>query len=832
LLNAPECRLFHRWKQLANRLFAASFVASLVVGAAAVIPTAATTAAAASAPIYWGSYVNGAPGKIAAINQFEADAGKKQSIVHWGQAWQWNGAMQPFLTKDFEAIRLRGSIPMVNWDSWSLGDRDSDPNYTLARIYNGSYDAYITAWAQDAKAWGHPFFVRFDHEMNGSWYPWSEQANGNHPGDYVKAWRHVVDIFRQVGATNATWVWCIIIEDNVTTPITELYPGDAYVDWTAVDGYNRASSPSSWLSFNQVFGLNPWGKHNTYQDLLTVAPSKPIMIAETATTDTGGDPAAWIKDAYLTQLPQLFPQIKAVVWFNWSDNDPTNTYQIETTPTKQAAFQQAISSSYYASNTFASLPAGPIQPPGPPADTQAPTQPTGLSATAASSTQIALSWTKATDNVGVAGYNIFRDGATTPLNSTLVTATTFTDAGLVATSAHTYTLQAQDASGNKSPLSSPASATTQAAAPVSPVVLLSAVARLADTRTTLPAGAIAARTTRCFTVAGQSGIPSDAAGVVLNLTALGPTGQGWLTLFPNGQSVPATSTLNFQANQFAIANNATVRVGTSGQVCVNAGQAGTNVLLDAVGYVPSANAALMPLLTSPARLVDTRSSGGAIVANTSRCFTVAGQGGIPSTATGVVLNITSVGYTGSGWLTAYPSGGATPATSTLNFDSREWAIANNTYLKLGTNGQVCVAAGQSASQVIVDAVGYMTTAGLAGMPLLTTPQRLVNTTVSGGPIAAGTNRCFVIAGQKGIPSTATGVLINVTATGHTADGTLTAYASGLRQAGLPATLSFDISTESAIPNGTLVPLGSDGQLCISAAQSSAQAIVDVTGYLP
>jgi hypothetical protein len=72
----------------------------------------------------------------------------------------------------------------------------------------------------------------------------------------------------------------------------------------------------------------------------------------------------------------------------------------------------------------------------------------------------------------------------------------------------------------------------------------------------------------------------------------------------------------------------------------------------------------------------------------------------------------------------------------------------------------------------------------------------------------------------------------VTETGYNADDTLTAYASGLPQSGLPATLRFDISSECAIPNSTLVPLGAHGQLCTSTAQSSAQAIVEVTGYLP
>jgi mannan endo-1,4-beta-mannosidase len=339
----------------------------IVVVAVALMPH---LAAAQGAPtVYWGALVNGAPADTTRLDQFEANAGKRVSIVHWGQPWKINGVLQSFQTTQYEAVRLRGSIPMINWDSWERGSDVNDHGFgvgtmTLAEVYNGDYDAYVTRWAQDAKAWGHPFFLRFDHELNGYWYPWNEQMNGNKPGDYVKAWRHVVDIFRSVGATNATWVWCVNIEDYRTTPLPQVYPGDDYVDWTAMDGYNVATDASSWLWFGQVFGMNPWGHHNTYQDLLKVAPSKPIMIAETATTIAGGDPAAWIKDAFLTQLPWDFPRVKAVVWFNWNCGKAAYTYPIESSPTGQAAFRQSIASTYYATNTFSSLPAGPICPLG------------------------------------------------------------------------------------------------------------------------------------------------------------------------------------------------------------------------------------------------------------------------------------------------------------------------------------------------------------------------------------------------------------------------------------------------------------------------------------
>ena len=65
----------------------------------------------------------------------ESDAGKKQSIIHWGEPWQRNGSMQAFQTQSYEIVRLRGSIPMVNWNSWYLHMSIDDPNYKLSRIY-------------------------------------------------------------------------------------------------------------------------------------------------------------------------------------------------------------------------------------------------------------------------------------------------------------------------------------------------------------------------------------------------------------------------------------------------------------------------------------------------------------------------------------------------------------------------------------------------------------------------------------------------------------------------------------------------------------------------
>lgn len=95
----------------------------------------------------------------------------------------------------------------------------------------------------------------------------------------------------------------------------------------------------------------------------------------------------------------------------------------------------------------------------PVSDTTPPSAPTGLSATIISSSQINLSWTASTDNVGVAGYKVYRNGT----QIAAVTTTSYSNTGLSAVTIYTYTVSAYDAAGNNSLQSSSASATTQLA---------------------------------------------------------------------------------------------------------------------------------------------------------------------------------------------------------------------------------------------------------------------------------------------------------------------------------------------------------------------------------
>ena len=77
----------------------------------------------------------------------------------------------------------------------------------VGRIVCGAFDDYVSAMAPGIRGLDYPVAIRFAHEMNGFWYPWCEQSNGDRPGDYVNGWRHVHDIFSQDAVHNVIWVW-------------------------------------------------------------------------------------------------------------------------------------------------------------------------------------------------------------------------------------------------------------------------------------------------------------------------------------------------------------------------------------------------------------------------------------------------------------------------------------------------------------------------------------------------------------------------------------------------------------------------------------------------
>lgn len=237
--------------------------------------------------------------------------------THWGSD---SGTFDPTL---LQYVDDRGGIPMITWEAWipiyagGIGVADQ-PTFALANLMSGAFDSYIDSWATGLAAWGKPALIRFGHEMNGDWYPWSANANGNTPEQFVETWKYLHDRFTAAGATNAYWVWSPMASAEAdargdSVALAKVFPGDDYVDFTGASGFNWGDTPqpwgvAGWETFTGIF-------QHTYDELLALS-SRPVIISETASAELGGDKAAWITSAYLTEIPEDFPEIVAVVWFN------------------------------------------------------------------------------------------------------------------------------------------------------------------------------------------------------------------------------------------------------------------------------------------------------------------------------------------------------------------------------------------------------------------------------------------------------------------------------------------------------------------------------------
>jgi hypothetical protein len=315
--------------------------------------------------LYWGAQIGSQltgtlpPWDMRPARKFEQIAGKRMSIISFSASFVSCAGSKcsynEFPTTPLQAVRDHGSIPLYSWSSAKDSGAVHQPAFQLRDVAAGRYDRYIRRNARAAKAWGHPFFLRFDWEPNGFWFPWGVRANGNRTGDYVRAWRHVHDIFTRVGANNVSWVWCPNVDlHRRARSLRPLYPGNRYVDWTCMDGFNWGNRRGSlgWLPFRRIFG-------GTYRRIRALAPRKPVILAEMASSDRGGSKSAWIRNA-LHVMATDFSGIRAFVWLDVQDRG-TN-WPIE--HSGAGAFRKGIARPAYLPNRFGGLSRSPI--PAPP----------------------------------------------------------------------------------------------------------------------------------------------------------------------------------------------------------------------------------------------------------------------------------------------------------------------------------------------------------------------------------------------------------------------------------------------------------------------------------
>lgn len=267
-------------------------------------------------------------------------------------------------------------------------------------------------------------------------------------------------------------------------------------------------------------------------------------------------------------------------------------------------------------------------------------------------------------------------------------------------------------------------------------------ARLADTRSNgtsadgsfIRSGPISYSKNLQLTVLGRGGVPaSNVAAVALNVVAVNPVGDGYLTVFPTGTTRPNASNVNFGPGQ-TISNSVVVKVGSGGQVTVLTSSRATDVVVDVTGYFTTGSSYVA---LNPARFADTRPTGSTVAGpsfapsfNSSRVgpvgtgtrngdqidIIVSSRGSVPATDTGaVILNVTVTAPSTSGYLTVFPTDSSRPTASTVNFDAGK-TVPNMVIAKVGRGGGVSVLSSARGAHVVVDVLGYLPGVSTAGTP--------------------------------------------------------------------------------------------------------------------
>lgn len=375
---------------------------------------------------------------------------------------------------------------------------------------------------------------------------------------------------------------------------------------------------------------------------------------------------------------------------------------------------------------------------------------------------------------------------------------------------------------------------------------LPAPARIADTRAdgvtvdgvAQQTGVVRGGTALELQVGGRAGVNPQAAAITANVTAVGATGPGYLTVYPCDQARPLTSNVNYLANSVN-SNGVFAGLDGDGKVCIFS-RADVHVVVDVNGWLPDG---VFAPLTAPARLADTRpapdgatfdgvnSATGAIGARQELDLQVGGRAGIAANASSVVLNVTVTQPEAAGYVTVYPCGSERPLASNLNYTALE-TTANSVVTSLTPGGRVCLYT-LATTHLIVDVAGSLDGTQYLG---LDAPARLVDSRATGATIdgqlqadgfrRAGTTLQIPVADRAEIPEEATAVALNVTAVGAANPGFLTLHP---RNTTRPKASNVNYVPGDVVANSVISAIGGDGMVCLFAS-ADVDVVVDVAGY--
>ena len=365
--------------------------------------------------------------------------------------------------------------------------------------------------------------------------------------------------------------------------------------------------------------------------------------------------------------------------------------------------------------------------------------------------------------------------------------------------------------------------------------------RVLDTRPGINkglSGAFAPSVPRTLSIAGSNGIPADAVAITGNLTVVGQTRAGYLSITKEPTANPTTSVLNFPVGDTR-ANGVTVPLNAAGDVSITYKASGgsAHVLLDVTGYFRTATNGTTFYDRAPVRVLDSRFNtglSGTFKPNIPRTLSIAGANGIPAAARAITGNLTVVGQTRAGYLSITPSPTANPTTSTLNFPLGD-IRANGVTVPLNGSGDLSIVykASGGTTHVILDVTGYFLDGTAGGTFVPVTPSRILDTRFGNGlsnPFNANTPRTWAVWNRGGVASNAAAVIGNVTVTGQTRAGYVSVTPTAIANP-TTSTLNFPLADDRA--NNFTIELSGTGTLSgvyKAPAGAKTHLIVDVFGY--
>jgi len=263
-----------------------------------------------------GAYVpSGVWRELRGLRALEAQLGRQLDLAHWYASW--DDAFDP---EPLHAVLAGGRVPLISWQPM---------HQDLHDITAGHHDDYLRTWAQGIKNAPGTVYLRPFPEMNGDWVPW----NGD-PQALRDAWTHLTTLFENEGTHNVRWVWSPNVTDEPRTEHNRMenyYPGHDQVHVLALSGYNWGDTRPNigWRSFDAII-------EEPYARLTRLGP-QPVWMAETASSEAGGDKAAWIRGMFAASAE--FPRLEAIVWFN---EDKETDWRIESSERALRAFASVL----------------------------------------------------------------------------------------------------------------------------------------------------------------------------------------------------------------------------------------------------------------------------------------------------------------------------------------------------------------------------------------------------------------------------------------------------------------------------------------------------------